>query len=258
MQHRDILSSRLDKSEIPGTYRRVAPVYDMWGRLTESRARRRSLELAAIRDGESVLEVAVGTGLAFAEVLKSNSSGRNVGLDLTDAMLERARRKAAKTGQSNYELSVGDAYHLAFPDETFDVLVNHYMFDILPEEDFLGVLQGFRRVLRGGGRVALVNMTIPAVWYESLWRGLYRVHPKTMGGCRGVQLAAYVERAEFEVVRLEHVTQMSFPSEVLLAVKPPDFEEPQPESDREDIEQDARSNGAHRAVRIPSEAAARR
>ncbi len=214
------LDARLEKTEIPATYRRVAPFYDAWGRLTESRARHRSLKLAAIRDGESVLEVAVGTGLAFVEILKANPSGRTVGIDLTPAMLDRARRKAARLDQSGYELSLGDAYHLDFAPGSFDVLVNHYMFDILPEEDFGRVLEGFRRVLRAGGRLALVNMTTPQAWPQALWQGLYRLNPKSMGGCRGVQLAPHLKRAGFEITHNEHISQMTFPSEVILAVKP--------------------------------------
>jgi ubiquinone/menaquinone biosynthesis C-methylase UbiE len=227
----EILRARLEKTEIPATYRRVARVYDTWGRLTESHARRRSLDLAAIKDGESVLEVAVGTGLAFSEILKTNPSGRNVGIDLTDAMLARARRKAAETGHANYELSVGDAYHLDSPTESFDVLVNHYMFDLLPEAAFHEVLTGFRRVLRPGGRLSVVNMTLPRVWYEASWQLLYRIHPKTLGGCRGVELTTFLERTGFEVLRREHFSQMTFPSEVILALKPEGYIEPNPGSD---------------------------
>src|SRR2546427_12633510 len=58
----------LTKTEVVTVYARAARFYDLWGRLTETRARRRALELARVRDGESVLEVAVGTGLAFADL----------------------------------------------------------------------------------------------------------------------------------------------------------------------------------------------
>ena len=68
--------ARLDKDKVPGTYRRIASIYDAWAWLTESRARERCLSMAALRDGESVLEVAVGTGLAFERILRANPSGR--------------------------------------------------------------------------------------------------------------------------------------------------------------------------------------
>jgi ubiquinone/menaquinone biosynthesis C-methylase UbiE len=144
--------ARLDKGKVPETYRRIASLYDAWAWLTESRARKRCLELAAIQDGESVLEVAVGTGLAFERILEVNPSGRNEGIDLTDAMLARAERRAAQAGHTNYRLRVGDAYALDFAEDSFDVLINNYMFDLLPEPDFPRVLGEFRRVLRACGR----------------------------------------------------------------------------------------------------------
>lgn len=146
-----MLDARIDKSQVPGVYRKIAPIYDMWGLLTESKARSRCLQLAVIRNGESVLEVAVGTGMAFVKILKSNPSGQNEGIDLTEEMLNRAMKRAAKTGMKNYHLSLVDAYALAFPDENFDVMINNYMFDLMPEKDFKTVLREFKRVLRPGG-----------------------------------------------------------------------------------------------------------
>ena len=112
-------------ADLAVTYGRLAPVYDAWTWLTERKSLRVALDRAAIRDGESILEVAVGTGFVFREVLRRNPSGRNVGIDLTDGMLRRARGKAERTGVP-FELVLGDARRLAFPAETFDVvLLNH-------------------------------------------------------------------------------------------------------------------------------------
>jgi len=93
-----IAEARLKKEEVVKVYTSVAPIYDLWGTLTETRARRRALELAGIKNGEAVLEVALGTGLTFREILKANPDGNNVGVDLTPAMLEKARKKAAQLG----------------------------------------------------------------------------------------------------------------------------------------------------------------
>ena len=82
--------ARIAKEQVSAVYGKIAPLYDVWAWLTERHARRRCLELAAVQDGEDVLEVAVGTGLAFVEILEANPSGRNEGVDLTAAMLIRA------------------------------------------------------------------------------------------------------------------------------------------------------------------------
>lgn len=214
------LEARLDASAVRRVYGAVAPVYDLWGRLTESNARRRCLELARIRDGESVLEVAVGTGLAFAEILAANPHGRNEGIDLTEEMLARAREKAARSGVASYRLALGDAHQLAYPDDRFDLLLTNYLFDLLPESDFPAVLAEFKRVLRSGGRLVTANMTRAERWYERAWETLYRVNPAWLGGCRGIRLQPYLESAGFADVRREVVSQLGFPTEILYAVKP--------------------------------------
>ena len=142
--------AQIEKVRVAKIYRKIAPLYDLWAWLTERKARDRCLELAAIQNGEQVLEVAVGTGLAFEKILEANPSGRNEGIDITDAMLIRAEKKAAKSATHNYCLRVGDAYDLDFANDSFDVLINNYMFDLLPQQDFLTVLEEFKRVLRPG------------------------------------------------------------------------------------------------------------
>src|SRR5574340_1556735 len=142
-----MLEAKLEKPRVVEVYTRIVSMYDLWGQLAETKARQRALSLAQIRDGETILEVAVGTGLTFRELLKANPNGHTVGIDLTPAMLEKARQKAAQTPFSRYELLIGDAYRLQFPDAHFDLIVNNYMFDLLPEKDFPIILGEFRRVL---------------------------------------------------------------------------------------------------------------
>ncbi len=212
-----IATAKLKKVEVVQVYSRTAPVYDIWGVLTESKARKRALALAQIRDGESILEVAVGTGLTFHEILKANPHGHNAGIDLTPAILEKARRRTAKSGLNNYDLSQGDAYTLQFPDRQFDLLVNNYLFDLLPEEDFVTVLSEFKRVLKPGGRLILINMTQGVHFYQRFWEAVYQLNPKWLGGCRGVLLSPAVKVAGFEHIHREAVSQLGFPSEIITA-----------------------------------------
>lgn len=213
----NIAPALLDKDAVRGVYERIAPLYDAWALLTETRARRACLDLARVRDGESVLEVAVGTGMTFAELLARNPSGRNEGIDLTEGMLRRAKERARRVGRGEFHLALGDAYALDFPDASFDLVVNNYMFDLLPEEDFPRVLAEFHRVLRPGGRLVLVNMTKGERLQHRLAEAVYRLNPALMGGCRGVTLEPFVRAAGFEVARREVAVQLTFPSEIISA-----------------------------------------
>ena len=207
----------LTKADVVRVYGRTAPFYDLWGMLTETRARRRAFELAHVCDGEAVLEVAVGTGLAFAELLEHNPRGRNEGIDLTEAMLAKAREKAERSAATNWRLRVGDAYDLDFGPATFDLLLNCYMFDLLPEADFERVLGEFNRVLKPSGRLVLVNLAPGAGVVSSLWSRIYDLSPACVGGCRGVRMSAHLAEAGFVIETSERLSQFGVPSEVIVA-----------------------------------------
>lgn len=211
-----ILPALLPQRDVARVYGRIAPFYDVWAALTESRARRRAVELAAIRDGESLLEIAVGTGALFSELVAKNQSGRNEGIDLTPQMVEQTRKKVG----ARANVRVGDAHRLDFADASFDLVVNGYMFDLLPEEDFPVVLGEMHRVLRPGGRLLLINMAASERKRTALWTAIYKLNPAMMGGCRGVLLEEPIRRAGLELAHREELDQLGFPTELLLARRP--------------------------------------
>jgi ubiquinone/menaquinone biosynthesis C-methylase UbiE len=212
-----ISTAILGKPDVVNVYTKMALFYNIWGKLTESQARENAILRAGIQNGQSVLEVAVGTGLTFFEILKLNPDGENVGIDLTPAMLEKARQLAAKSTAVNYQLTTGDAYNIQYPDQHFDLVMNNYMFDLLPEEDFLSVLIEFKRVLKTGGRLVLVNMTKGEHFYQQIWEEVYKLNPRWLGGCRGILLGDSLKTAGFHNLKRKIISQFGFPSEIITA-----------------------------------------
>lgn len=133
------------------SYTIMAPFYDAVVAPFTATARRRSL--AALREGAhaDVLLVGVGSGLDLPLL---PHGPRYVGVDLTPAMLARARRKAADLSL-DLRLDVGDARNLPYPDAVFDVVVLHLILAITPHPE--QVLQEAARVLRPGGRVLIFD-----------------------------------------------------------------------------------------------------
>jgi ubiquinone/menaquinone biosynthesis C-methylase UbiE len=217
--NQEILEARYTHEEIVRKYNWIAPIYDLFGILMESKARQRAIDMAAIKNGEKILEVAFGTGLNFVEILKRNPQGWVNGIDVSMKMLERARKRISKTGQKNYTLYLGDCRHLPFEDGTFDVLMTQYLLDILPVEDFIPILLEFRRVLKEGGRIVLVNMTKGARWLNKIYEEIYKLKPPLLAGCRGVMAQPFLEEIGFKEFQREFVSQLGFPSEVVLSVK---------------------------------------
>ena len=205
----------------PDHYRSAAPIYDLWARLTESKAATIAFEMARVKPGQTVLEVAVGTGLFFARLVAANPTGRNEGVELSPAMLSRAQARLDAMGTDNCHLQTGDARQLPFPEATFDLLVNNYMLDLLPEEDFGPVLAGFARVLKPKGRLVLSTMAPGPRWYHRAWGSLAKAFPALLTGCRPIAIGSHLSAAGFAIEQQLFVSQNTFPSEVTLARKSP-------------------------------------
>jgi len=202
-------------------YTRLAPLYELWARVTEARPRRRVLELAAPRDGEAVLEVAIGTGAQLVELAGRNPSGRTVGIELSEGMLEQARKRLSDAGvEERVELERASALELPFGDRSFDLLVNSYMLDLLPRDDIPRALAEFNRVLRPGGRIVLSNMTVGERRRHRAWDALYARGLNLTANCRGVLAAPVLEELGFADVSREYMSQCGFPTELVSAARP--------------------------------------
>jgi phosphatidylethanolamine/phosphatidyl-N-methylethanolamine N-methyltransferase len=124
-----------------------APLYDfvVW---PFRKARRRSLDILALRLGERVLLVGAGTGGDLPFIPEGVFT---VATDLTPAMLRRARRKA-RVGD---HFAVMDGHSLALRDGTFDAVVLHLILAVIPDPAL--ALADAVRVLRPGGRIAIFD-----------------------------------------------------------------------------------------------------
>ncbi|UCD79400.1 MAG: methyltransferase domain-containing protein [Desulfobacterales bacterium] len=213
------MDARVSQNEIPSVYDSMSKFYDIWGRLAETRARNRALELAKIIDGQKILEVAVGTGLTFYEIVKRNPNGSNTGIDISQGMLKKAEKRLLPLSVANYQLKIGNAFNLEEESEHFDLLVNSYMFDLIAFDEMDAVLREFRRVLKKEGRMILVNMTKGESFGSRIYSLIYRVSPKAFGGCRPVNLSDKLQQNGFEIKTREYCQQLLFPSEVILALK---------------------------------------
>jgi enediyne biosynthesis protein CalE5 len=117
----------------------------------------RLVELAALRPGDRVLDVATGIGEpALTAAGRVGPSGRVVATDIAPGMLEIGRERAVEVGLDNVEFREADAEQLELPDEQFDAVLSRNGLMFFP--DLRAALERMRAALVGGGRVAA------AVW----------------------------------------------------------------------------------------------
>ena len=173
---------------------RIAPVYDAMNRVMTAGLDlrwRRLAAAAAVRPGDRVLDAACGTGDLAVASLRAGA-GSVVGLDFSERMLERARRKAPEV-----EWVRGDLLALPFADGSFDAAT--IGFGIRNVADLELALRELRRVLRPGARVAILEITSPrgvlrpfySLWFDRIVPLLGRLLP---GGEAYSYLPASVRR----------------------------------------------------------------
>ena len=173
---------------------RIAPVYDVMNRVMTVGLDRRWRRLAAesvVMPGDRVLDGACGTG-DFALADRRAGASEVIGLDFSERMLARARSKAPEI-----EWIQGDLLALPFADGSFDAAT--VGFGVRNVADLDLALRELRRVLRPGGRVAILEITTPrgivrpffSLWFDRIVPVLGKVLP---GGKAYAYLPASVKR----------------------------------------------------------------
>jgi demethylmenaquinone methyltransferase/2-methoxy-6-polyprenyl-1,4-benzoquinol methylase len=187
-------SGRLPAEGVRRLFDRIAPVYDAMNRLMTAgldQRWRRATVRETVRPGDRVLDGCCGTG-DLAVAARAAGAGDVVGLDFSERMLERARRKAPEL-----EWVQGDVLALPFEDASFDSAV--VGFGVRNVEDLEAGLKELRRVLRLGGRLGILEITTPRgplapfyrVWFDRVVPLLGRLLP---GGAAYTYLPASVRR----------------------------------------------------------------
>jgi len=161
----------LEETQVRAMFDRIAGVYDVMNTVMTAgmhqRWRERAADLARISPGDRALDVATGTGdLADALARRTAPGGEVVGVDFSDAMLERARRKVP-----GVRFELGNALDLDYADDSFDASTAG--FGARNFADLAGGLAEMARVVRPGGRVIVLEITTPQrpplAWFFRTW-----------------------------------------------------------------------------------------
>ncbi len=141
--------ANMDLDTVRRAYSRWARVYDLAFGPVMRQARRRGIAMLRLEHSARVLEVGVGTGLTLPLFPPDTHV---YGVDISRAMLARARGRAADPGRALIE---GDVAHLPFRDGFFDGVLASYVVTAVP--DPVAMLREIRRVAKPGARIVLLN-----------------------------------------------------------------------------------------------------
>jgi arsenite methyltransferase len=127
--------------------------------------------IAPIVPGETVLDIGCGAGTdLLLAARRVGPGGQAIGVDMTEAMRDRARVSAAAAGLPNVEVHQADATALPLPDVSVDVVISNGVLNLVPEKEkaFIEI----RRVLRPGGRLQLGDIVLDAELGEEVRRNI--------------------------------------------------------------------------------------
>lgn len=181
-------------------YGKLAGVYDFTFGPTLHPGRLHAIERMAIRPGDEVLEVGVGTGINLSLY---PSSCVVTGIDLSSGMLDKARERITRKDLRNSRVLEMDAAAMTFPDESFDIVYAPYLISVVP--DPVQVAREMRRVCRTGGRIVILNHFKSGNAFVS--RIETAISPLTVhiGFKADLDLPAFLAQADLQPVSIEKV-----------------------------------------------------
>lgn len=205
--------------------------YDRFGAKQDSQAFYENAALddlvshAALESARHVFEFGCGTG-RFAERILSTILPPEAtweGADVSTTMMHIAQSRLARFGERAVVRQIDGTNPFAELRGRPDRIVATYVLDLLPREAIEAFAAGALNVLEPGGRICIASLTFgrsaASRLFIAAWRGMFRLSPRIVGGCRPIELLPFFSPAAWEVTHHRIVSSFFVPSEILVASK---------------------------------------
>jgi SAM-dependent methyltransferase len=158
--------------------------------------------LAELRPGETVLDLGSGGGIdVLLSARRVGPTGKAYGLDMTDEMLELARKNQSDSGLSNVEFLKGEIEAIPLPDASVDVIISNCVINLSGDKD--RVLAEAFRVLKPGGRFAVSDVVVRGPLPEAIRKSLDLWVGCIAGAMEETEYIGKLERAGFTAIGVE-------------------------------------------------------
>lgn len=158
--------------------------------------------IASLEPGDTVLDLGSGGGFdCFLAAREVGSDGRVIGVDMTPAMVEKARANVEKNETSNVEFRLGEIEHLPVPDASIDVIISNCVINLSPDKP--RVFEEAFRVLRPGGRLAIADVVRTTQFPTDIRRDPSSVAGCVAGASSIDELESMLEKAGFTEIAIE-------------------------------------------------------
>ncbi len=157
--------------------------------------------IASLQPGDVVLDLGSGGGFdAFLAAREVGAGGLVIGVDMTPAMISKARRNASEAGFDNVEFRLGEIEYLPVADASVDVIISNCVINLSPEKE--RVFRESFRVLKQGGRLAISDVVASAELPDDIRNDPYLHSACVAGASRVEELEAVLAGCGFTGIRI--------------------------------------------------------
>lgn len=173
-------------------------------------------EFAKIKKGDVVIDLGSGAGNdAFVARSVTGASGKVIGVDFTEKMIEKARTNAEKLGYHNVEFRYGDIEKIPVTANIADVIVSNCVMNLVPDKQ-KAFAETFR-VLKPGGHFSISDIVLVGVLPEGLRKNAEMYAGCVSGAIQKVEYLQIIKNAGFENIQIQKNKKIQLPDEILSA-----------------------------------------
>lgn len=174
-------------------------------------------EFADIKEGDTVLDLGCGAGNdVFVARQLVGKSGKVIGLDFTNEMLNKAKRNNEKLGYENIEFKLGDIEKMPIEDNSIDVIISNCVLNLVPNKQ-----KGFSeiyRTLKSNGRFCVSDVVIKGQMSEEIRNSAELYVGCVSGAINEDEYLNLLIRSGFKNVEIKKSKKVEIPNEILRAV----------------------------------------
>ncbi len=171
-------------------------------------------EFAQIKPGDTVIDLASGAGNdCFIARALTGESGKVIGIDFTEAMIEKARMNAEKLGYNNVEFRFGDIERMPVTAKTADVIVSNCVLNLVPNKK--NVIDEIFRVLKPNGHFSISDIVLMGELPDNLKQAAEMYAGCVSGAIQKEEYLNMVKQGGFESITIQKEKMITVPDDIL-------------------------------------------
>lgn len=172
-------------------------------------------EFAQIKTGDTVVDLGSGAGNdCFVARALTGDSGKVIGIDMTEAMVKKAKENAIKLGFKNISFVLGDIENMPVADNTADVVISNCVLNLVPDK--VKAFHEIYRILKSGGHLSVSDVVIKGSLPDGLKNAVEMYAGCVSGAIQTDDYLSIMEKVGLKNIRIQKTKAIDIPDDILL------------------------------------------